>query len=110
MMIPTTRNDPTGPKAQEKSPFPADMPRKSMENGNSTSGRQVAELSGDFRPFPNGKNTNLTGKHRKIRNIPGPEYCFDEIPGIYRSQSFLAVLSSLVTASMLILPSYSFTF
>jgi len=55
-----------------------------MENGRSTPNRKITELSGDFRPFPTGKNRNLAGK---IRKISGPEFP--------ETDRFLAVLSDL---------------
>jgi hypothetical protein len=61
-MIPISGNIGTIRKAQEKSPFPTGKPCKSMENGSSTPGRMIAELS-------------------------GLEYCFYEIAGISRSRS-----------------------
>jgi hypothetical protein len=45
--------------------------RKSSENGSSTPGWKIEELSGDFRPFSSEKNRNFAGRHRKNS---GPEF------------------------------------
>ncbi len=60
-MIPTSGND---REAQEKSPFPSEKPRKSIENGSSNPGGRSWHYLGDFPPEKS--------EHFPIRNPPFP--------------------------------------
>jgi len=58
------------------------------ENRRSTPDRKIADLSGDFRPFPTENNQIWPEGTGKIRKISDPEYCVHEIAGVPRNQPF----------------------
>jgi hypothetical protein len=84
-IIPTFRTD---RKAQEKLPFLAGKPRKSMENGSVTPGRKIAELSGDSGCFPPGKSENFPDRNTAPMKLL-------EFLGTGRFRSVLSDLGSL---------------